>query len=194
MPLMDILDVLRQPWPWYVAGPIVGLTVPLLLLVGNKHFGVSSNLRHACAILPTRVSFFRYDWKRLGGWNLAFAGGIVLGGLTGGVLLANPEPLQLSAATQSDLAALGINFDGNLVPAQLFGAEFLTQPIRLLFLLLAGALVGFGARWAGGCTSGHAITGLANLQLPSLIAVVGFFIGGLTVTHLLLPFLLKALL
>ena len=185
---MDILEWLRQPWPWYIAGPLIGLTVPALLLLGNKSFGVSANLRHACAMLPTRNPFFRYDWRREA-WNLAFAIGILLGGLIGGVWLANPEGLQLAQDTRSALTELGIAFEGNFVPTDLFGLGALTSIGNVLLLLIGGALVGFGARYAGGCTSGHAISGLANLQFPSLVAVIGFFIGGLLMTHLLFPLL-----
>ena len=180
---MDIFEFLTRPWPWYVAGPLIGLVVPALLLLGNKCFGISGNLRTMCSWVPSNIAFFRLDWKREA-WNLAFAAGILAGGFVGGVLLANPEPLQLSAATIRDLAATGIAFNGSLVPAELFGIGALTDPRVLAFLLLGGALVGFGARWAGGCTSGHAISGLANLELPSLLAVVGFFAGGLLVTFL----------
>ena len=187
---MGIIELLRQPWPWYVAGPLIGLTVPALLLLGNKAFGISSNLRHLCATLPTRAPFFSYDWRREA-WNLAFAAGILLGGLVAGVWLADPAALDLAPATSEALASLGITFDGGFVPAQLFGAEALANPATLLFLLLGGALVGFGARYAGGCTSGHAITGLADLQLPSLVAVIGFFVGGLAGTFLLLPLLFQ---
>ena len=183
---MDILEFLRQPWPWYVAGPIIGLTVPVLLLIGNKSFGISANLRHACAVLPTKVSFFKYNWRKEI-WNLVFTLGILLGGFIGGVLLANPEPLHVAASTQADLAALGVSVDGEFVPESVFGLSSLLSLRGLLILLGGGFLVGFGARYAGGCTSGHAISGLANLQLPSLVAVVGFFVGGLVMTYLLFP-------
>lgn len=191
IPPMGIVEFLRQPWPWYVAGPLIGLTVPLLLLLGNKDFGISSNLRHVCAMIPSRVEFFRYDWRRAGGWNLAFALGIVLGGAAAATLLASPEPLQVADSTRRDLAALGIEADGGLVPGQIFGLAGLFSWKGLLLLVGGGLLIGFGTRWAGGCTSGHAITGLANLQLPSLVAVVGFFLGGLAMTHLLLPLILR---
>ncbi len=187
---MGIFDALTSPWPWYVAGPLIGLTVPLLLLLGDKWFGVSSSLRHACAVVPSRIPFFRYDWRSVGGWNLAFALGIVAGGFVGGVLLANPEPLRVAASTTADLAALGVAVDGGLAPEALFSVAALSDPRVWAILLGGGFLVGFGARYAGGCTSGHAISGLSNLQLPSLVAVVGFFVGGLAMTHLLLPLLL----
>ena len=177
-----LLAALRGPWPWWAAGPLIGLTVPLLLLLGNKC--------HACAMLPTRIPFFRYDWRREG-WNLAFALGIVLGGaLAMTPLLADPEPLRVAAATEGELAALGVTVDGGFAPAALFGAVFASWQ-GLLLVIGGGFLIGFGARWAGGCTSGHAIMGLADLQLPSLVAVIGFFAGGLIATHLLLPLLLR---
>jgi uncharacterized membrane protein YedE/YeeE len=186
---MDLIGILRSPWPWYVSGPLIGLTVPLLLLLGNKAFGISSNLRHVCAMIPNRNPFFNYDWRKVGGWNLVFACGMILGGFIGGVLLTNPEPLRLAATTERDLSALGLAADGRLVPAALFslGSPSLAG---LLIMVVGGFLIGFGTRWAGGCTSGHSISGLANLQLPSLVATVAFFIGGLIGTYLLLPLIL----
>ena len=184
---MGILDFLTQPWPWYVAGPLIGLTVPLLRLLGNKDFGISANLRHTCAVVPSRIDFFNYDWRKAGMWNLVFALGIVLGGVLGGVLLADPEPLQVASDTQAALADLGVPVDGNLAPESVFGLANLLTLRGWLVTLGGGFLIGFGARYAGGCTSGHAISGLANLQLPSLVAVVGFFIGGLITTYVLLP-------
>lgn len=184
---MGIFEFLTRPWPWYVAGPLIGLTVPVLLLIGNKHFGISANLRHMCAMLPNKVPFFNYDWRKTGGWNLVFAFGILLGGFVGGVLLANPEPLAVAEATRRDLEALGVAVDGEFVPQALFGTGALASLRSWLLLLVGGFLVGFGARYAGGCTSGHAISGLADLQLPSLVAVIGFFAGGLIMTHLLFP-------
>lgn len=192
---MSILDVLRSPWPWYVAGPLIGLIVPVLLLIDNKSFGISANLRHVCAaVAPRNVDFFRYDWRASGSWNLVFALGIVIGGFVGGVLLASPDPVVISQATRADLMELGIrNFDG-LVPRQLFSWHALTTLPGLLILVGGGLLIGFGTAYAGGCTSGHAIMGLADFQLPSLIAVIGFFTGGLVMTHVLLPVILRSLL
>jgi hypothetical protein len=186
---MGILDVLTQPWPWYVAGPLIGLTVPLLLLLGNKEFGISSNLRHVCAMIPNKIDFFNYDWRSKGGWNLMFAIGLLLGGFLGGILLANPDPVQVSAKTTSDLAALGVSVSGQLAPTEIFSWANLFSLQGFIFMVLGGFFIGFGTAYAGGCTSGHAIMGLSDLQLPSLVAVIGFFAGGLLVTHLLFPLL-----
>ncbi|MFW5972616.1 MAG: YeeE/YedE family protein [Bacteroidota bacterium] len=184
-----------QPWPWYIAGPLIGLLVPALLLIGGKVFGISANLRHACAAIPVpegrKPSFLRYDWKKTGLWNLVFAGGILVGGFIGIQVLSDPQqPLALASETVRALEGLGIDEVAGFVPAQLISWSALATPLGVLIILGGGFLIGFGARWAGGCTSGHAISGLADLQLPSLIAVIGFFIGGLLMTHVLLPLLL----
>jgi len=186
-----MLDFLYQPWPWYIAGPIIGLTVPLLLLAGGKVFGISSNLRHVCAACNIGdVEFFKYDWKKAGKWNLTFVAGAIFGGFLGGYIFANPEPIALASSTVQDLQALGIQDFHGLVPDDLFTWGALGSVTGLIVLVLGGFLVGFGARYAGGCTSGHAISGLSDLQLASLIAVIGFFIGGLIMTHLLYPIIL----
>ena len=184
--MTELLDFLRSPWPWYVGGPLIGLTVPLLLLIGNKSFGISSNLRHACAVLlpkSAKPGFFRYDWRQER-WNLMFAGGLVLGGFVAGVLLANPEPTRLSAAGVQAVRELGVEVRPGLVPAELTD---LSNPGVWLLLAVSGLLVGFGTRYAGGCTSGHAITGLSTLQGPSLIATISFFVGGILSANFLLP-------
>lgn len=181
-----------QVWPWYVAGPMIGLVVPLLLFLGGKQFGVSSNFRHMCAaIYPGRNEFLRYDWKRSGLWNLTFAAGIVMGAYMATHWFGSPDSaVAISGATTADLQALGITQFEGLVPAEIFAWDALLSVRGLVFIVGGGFLVGFGARYAGGCTSGHAISGLSALELPSLIAVLGFFVGGLIVTHLLLPLLL----
>jgi len=186
-----MLDVLYNPWPWYIAGPIIGLTVPALLLLGGKMFGVSANLRHACAACNFgNVEFFNYDWKSAGKWNFTFLIGTVIGGFLAGSIFANPEPIALAQSTVTDLQQLGIrDFDG-LVPAGLFSWDMLGTGVGLTVLVIGGFLVGFGARYAGGCTSGHAISGLSDLQIASLIAVVGFFIGGLIMTFWIYPIIL----
>ena len=186
-----MLELLSRPWPWYVAGPLIGLIVPALLVVGGKMFGISANLRTACAIVaPGKVDFFNFDWKRSSGWNLAFAIGIVIGGFIAASFLHNPDPIAISAATRADLVALGITDFRGLVPRELFSWENMLTLPGFVMLGLGGFLIGFGSSYAGGCTSGHAIMGLADLQLPSLVAVIGFFAGGLITTHFLLPLIL----
>jgi uncharacterized membrane protein YedE/YeeE len=185
----------QEPWPWYIAGPLIGLIVPTLLVFGGKVFGLSANLRHACAALPlpdrARPSFLRYDWRSAGLWNLTFALGIAAGGFLGLRVLSDPSAaLALSPETVAALRALGITNLTGIIPSELVSWSALATPVGALLILGGGFLVGFGARWAGGCTSGHAISGLADLQAPSLVAVVGFFVGGLLVTHVILPALL----
>ena len=190
--MTEMLDLLRSPWPWWVGGPLIGLTVPLLLWLGNRSFGISSNLRHLCAAaLPetAKPPFFRYDW-RAESWNLAFALGLVLAGAVFGGLLADPQPAHLSAAGAQSVRELGVAVRPGLVPAELTD---LSRPGVWALLALSGLLVGFGTRYGGGCTSGHAITGLSTLQVPSLIATVAFFAGGIFSANFLLPLLLSAL-
>ncbi|MGB3619314.1 MAG: YeeE/YedE thiosulfate transporter family protein [Catalinimonas sp.] len=187
-------EAITGPWPWYVAGPLIGLMVPALLLIGNKALGISSSLRHVCAAcVPAGIPFFKYDW-RAHRWNLLFVAGVFVGGFVAGNLLADPAPFELSAATEADLRALGVRDFSALLPADVFGWEGLFSARGLVLYVLGGFLVGFGTRWAGGCTSGHAIMGLSNLQWPSLVATVAFFAGGLLMTHAVFPYLLPWLL
>lgn len=184
-------EVASQPWPWYVAGPLLGLVVPLLLIVGGKMFSVSGSLRHICAAtFPRNIAFLKYDWKKVGMWNLIFVFGALIGGfLAVQIVPVSSVEISISDATRSDLAALGITDFTGLVPQEVISWSGLATLPGLVMIVLGGFLVGFGARYAGGCTSGHAISGLADLQFPSLVAVVGFFVGGLIGTHLLMPFL-----
>lgn len=186
-----MLDLLLRPWPWYVAGPLLGAVTVALLLVGNRALGMSGTFRSVCAIVaPRRVAFFHFDWRGSGGWNLVFAAGVALGGFVGVHLLGGGEPAALSAALVADLQALGITDLDGLLPADLFSWQAALGVRGLLTLVLGGFLVGFGASYAGGCTSGHGILGLADLQPASFVAVAGFFAGGLVAVHLVLPLLL----
>ncbi len=182
-----------QAWPWYIAGPLIGLIVPLLLFLGGKQFGISSNFRHMCAaIYPGRNEFLRYDWKRSGLWNLTFAAGVLIGAYIAAHWLSSPDAvLAISDATRADLQALGIERFEGMVPREIFAWNALLSVPALVSLVGGGFLVGFGARYAGGCTSGHAISGLSALERTSLVAVIGFFAGGLIVTHLVLPLILR---
>jgi uncharacterized membrane protein YedE/YeeE len=184
-----MLSLVSQTWPWWVSGLTIAVIMTLLIFFG-KTFGFSSNLGTICSMLGAGrlASFFRFDWKKEQ-WNLWFLVGSVIGGFISVHWLQSGEPMRLSAATVADLQKLHIPFDGKLEPSAIFNWQFAKTARGLLMFLGGGFLIGFGTRYAGGCTSGHAISGLSNLQVPSLIAVIGFFIGGLLMTHVFFPFI-----
>ena len=182
------MEVLLNPWPWYVSGPLIALIMVLLLLFG-KNFGMSSNLRTFCAIGGggKYSDFFKIDWRSYS-WNLVVVLGAIIGGYIATQFLSNGAAIEISVETIEDLKALGFQNPGKeILPPEIYSWDNVLSLKGLSILCIAGFLVGFGTRYAGGCTSGHAISGLSNLQLPSLIAVVGFFIGGLVMTHFILP-------
>ena len=182
------MDFIFEPWPWYVGGPLIALVMFLLFYYGKK-FGVSSNLETICAIggAGKLVDFFNFDWKK-SGWNLMFILGSALGGFIAYQYMSPSEAVAINPQTVQDLAAIGFKDAGaQFLPDEIFSIDTMLSVKGTAILLLSGLMVGFGARYAGGCTSGHAITGLSNLEIPSLIAVIGFFIGGLIMTWLLIP-------
>lgn len=184
-------DYLSQPWPWYIAGPLIGVTVPLLLLLGNKKLGISSTLRQLCAaVVPFNLPLLNYDWRK-DSWNLYFVAGIVIGGYLGGILLVNPEPVSISPSTIAYLKSFNINSPSGLLPSELFSWSSLLSLKGEILIVLGGFMVGFGTRYARGCTSGHGILGLSALQWPSLLATASFFLGGILVSHFVLPFILS---
>jgi uncharacterized protein len=175
-----------HPLPWYIAGPLIGLVVPALLLLGNKAFGISANFRHICAaVAPCGIEFFGHDWKKAGFWNLVFLLGVFAGATIAAVVA--PPPVQISTHTVDALRAIGVHDFSGLAPHDVFAWSSLLTLRGFSCIIVGGFLVGFGTAYAGGCTSGHAIAGLADGQLPSLLAVIGFFAGGLATTFLLLP-------
>jgi uncharacterized membrane protein YedE/YeeE len=162
-----------------------------LLILGNKSFGISSSLRHVCAAcVPANIPFFKYDWKKEV-WNLFFAGGILIGGILTAQFLSNPEPVAINAKLAGELAGYGVTNTEGLVPADLFNWPALLTLKGFILMVVGGFLVGFGTRYAGGCTSGHAIMGISNLQVPSIIATCCFMAGGFIVANLILPLILK---
>ncbi|MEY3245932.1 MAG: hypothetical protein RL253_1095 [Bacteroidota bacterium] len=188
---MSFIELIKQPWPWYVAGPIIGLMVPTLLIFGNKTFGISSSLRHVCAAcIPAKIPFFQYDWKKEL-WNLFFVFGIFLGGILTAMFLKTEQSIVVDPSLVEELSGYGITAIDGLVPEQLFSWDALGTTRGLIMMVFGGFLVGFGTRYAGGCTSGHAIMGLSNLQLPSLIATISFMAGGFIMANLILPFILS---
>jgi len=183
------MDFILSPWPWYVAGPLITFVMFLLFFFGKK-FGVSSNLENICAIggAGKLVDFFKFDWRK-NTWNLLFVVGLVIGGFISGQWLTPEVAIVLdNPQTVTDLSELGFqNIGAQYLPDEIFGTETMFSLKGFLILLIAGIFVGFGSRYAGGCTSGHAIVGLSNLEMPSLISVIGFFIGGLVMTWFILP-------
>lgn len=186
-----MIELIKQPWPWYIAGPLIGLTVPALLILGNKNFGISASLRHICAAcIPARIPFFQYNWKREI-WNLFFVAGITAGGFAAMAFLENPEPMVVSEDLKRELITYGITDYNNLVPVQIMNWESLLSLRGLIMMIGGGFMIGFGTRYAGGCTSGHSIMGLSTLQWPSLIATCCFMAGGIVMANFILPLILS---
>jgi len=185
------LNIFTSPWPWYVAGPLIGLMVPMLLIVGNKSFGISSSLRHVCAAcFPANISFFKYDWRREA-WNLFFVSGILIGAFLVAQFFSDPNPVQINPKLTTELTGYGITNYKGLVPNDLFSWQNLFTIKGFILIVIGGFLVGFGTRYAGGCTSGHSIMGLSSLQRGSLIATMSFMAGGFIMANLILPYILK---
>ena len=185
------MEFIYNAWPWYIAGPIIGLTVPALLLLGNKRLGISSTLRQLCAAAyPANIPLLNYEWKKES-WNLYFVGGIFIGGLIGGGLFANPKSIDLSPRTVETLHGMGLHDLTGLLPIELFNWSNVVQWQGILLMIFGGFLIGFGTRYARGCTSGHGIFGLASLQWTSLVAVICFFIGGIICSYTILPAIVR---
>ena len=191
------ISILHQPWHWAFSGVMIVIVMFLLLYAGRR-FGVSTSFDALCSLAGAgkRVPYFRENWKTHA-WLLVFLLGTVLGSVIATVWMQSPEPVNISQNTRDDLAELGVMAPATLaegkgyVPEEIFNFENLLTVRGFILMIVGGFIIGFGTRWAGGCTSGHAISGLSNLQLPSLVAVIGFFIGGLLMTHLLLPIILR---
>ncbi len=182
------MEILYNPWPWYISGPMIAFIMFLLIMVG-KNFGMSANLRTMCTLCGAgnNADFFKFDWKSQR-WNLIVVVGAIIGGFIASNYLTNNDTVIINPDSMENLKSLGFESAGSAyLPTELFGNGVIMDVKVLLILAIGGLLVGFGARYAGGCTSGHAISGLSDLQLPSLIAVVGFFIGGLVMIHILFP-------
>ncbi|CAM1344225.1 YeeE/YedE family protein [Tenacibaculum amylolyticum] len=182
------MEIILQPWPWYVSGPLIALILFLFFYFG-KNFGVSTNLETMCTMAGAgKVSdYFKKDWKERD-WALFFLVGLIIGGFIAANFLSTSSEILLSPETVQNLGELGFkNIGKTYVPEEIFSIENMLTIKGFAILLVAGIFIGFGTRYAGGCTSGHAITGLSSLQFPSLLAVIGFFVGGLIMTWFLLP-------
>lgn len=206
--LVQVQEFISQPWPWWMGGVTIGVTLYLLFKF-NKDFGLSANLRTMCAAdgAGKYSDFFEFEWGKQG-WNLMVALGAMFGGYIaanyfGGDGLAHVSQATVDTLNQISQQDLLTKSSVPIVPGQdvihdeipafwnLYSWGSLFSIRGLIIIVGGGFLIGFGARYAGGCTSGHAISGIANMQLPSLIAVIGFFVGGLIMTWLLLPYILQ---
>lgn len=184
-----MIEFIKQPWHWFISGASIAFIMFTMIFFG-KVFGFSSNFRTICAACGAgkRINYFNYDWRSQM-WNLAFLVGSVIGGYIANRFLSTGEPVQIAQTTINDLSTLGFDAPTGMQPMEIFGIQALFTLKGFVILAVGGLLIGFGTRYAAGCTSGHAISGLSNLQLPSLIAVIGFFIGGLIMTYFILPIL-----
>jgi len=182
------MNSIYDSWPWYISGPAIALVLFLLLMMG-KRFGMSSNLRTLCTICGAgkKVEFFKFDWKAQK-WNLIVVVGVIIGGFIAFNFLTENSAVDVNNEVTQELKTLGFSdTDSAYLPEKLYSVDALSSVKTWIILIAAGLLVGFGTRYAGGCTSGHAISGLSALQFPSLLAVIGFFAGGLTMVHVLFP-------
>ena len=185
------MEFLHQPLPWFAGGILIGLMVPALLIFGNKQFGISSSLRHVCAALASgNVKYFKYDWKKES-WNLFLVLGLLVGGAIAATFMSNPHDIAISDGTKSELIKMGITDFSTYIPKQIFSWDNLMTLPGFLVMIVGGFLVGFGARYANGCTSGHCIMGNSLLNVGSLISTICFFIGGLITTWLIHPLIFK---
>ena len=183
-----IMEIVTHTWHWAISGFLIGM-VMLSLNYFGKVFGMSSNLRSLCSMtgIGKSISFFDWDWKSQR-WNLVVVFGAMFGGYVAVHFLSDDSNVAINPKTIEQLAALKIDApNGKLLPATLFGEDIFQSPKMILILIIGGILIGFGSQYAGGCTSGHAISGMSNLQLPSLKAVIGFFVGGFIMAHFILP-------
>jgi uncharacterized membrane protein YedE/YeeE len=188
---MDIIETLSRPWPWWISGPLLGLMVPVLLLAGNKEFGISSTFRHLCAMVTSKPAYLKYDWKKQGGWQLALALGVVAGGWLAAAFFGGARMPALTVEARQLFQSWGVALDSSGYQPDFLARWSEAWSARgLVSLVFGGFLVGFGTRWANGCTSGHAIMGLSLLSGGSLVATLGFFAGGTLASWLLVPVVL----
>jgi uncharacterized membrane protein YedE/YeeE len=185
-----MIEWIKQPWPWWISGPLIGLMVPALLIIGNKPFGISSSLKHICAAcIPANISFFKYDWKKEA-WSLFLVAGVVIGAFIAWNWLSYHN-ISINPKLMSELKNYGISNSSQMVPEEVISWHSLATLKGFVMIIVGGFLVGFGTRYGDGCTSGHAIMGLSNLQWSSLVATCSFFGGGMIMSNFILPYILR---
>lgn len=181
------MEFILQPWPWYLSGFLIAFSMFLMFYFG-KQLSISSNLENLCSISGAGkwMDYFKFDLRKKR-WNIAFMLGLIVGGFLTTSFLVNDQKVLISQETITDLQELGFENPGeSYLPSKMFSIKSMTVK-SVSILLIGGFLIGFGARYAGGCTSGHAIVGLSSFELPSLISTIGFFIGGLIMTWFIYP-------
>ena len=148
-------------------------------------------MRDICAIIaPKKIAYFNYNWREYL-WRVLFVAGITFGGFVGATALKSPGMIQISGGVRQILASFNVTDYSALVPLNLFSWASLLTLRGFTLVVVGGFLVGFGTRYADGCTSGHTIHGISNFHRSSIIASLCFFAGGLFTTYVVLPLLLK---
>jgi uncharacterized membrane protein YedE/YeeE len=190
--MQTIINYISQPWPWWVAGPLIGLVIILLQWIDNKPLAASSSYRHVCsAAFPNGIPFLtNYNWKAES-WNLFFVAGIAIGGFLTAIILSHPSNIAISNETSQQLQSMGLKDVNGFAPSQLFSFAALQTFPGITIMVFGGFLIGFGSRYAGGCVSGHCMTGISDLQWTSLLATACIFVGGIFTSYYLLPLILK---
>lgn len=153
------------PWHWAIAGALIGLLTLTLLFVANRRLGISTGFENVCALVVKAPYFQRESLLRSNNWRLPLLAGLVVGGFLSAVIGGGWEPTW--ALGKFD-AEIGWNAGG-----------------KVIWMFGGGLLIGFGTRLAGGCTSGHGIFGMSNLELPSIVSTVSFMAAGIVTTNLI---------
>ncbi len=157
------------PLHWAAGGAGIAAVTLILLFVANRRLGISTGFDNVCSLV-VNAPYFRGPGAAGRDWHFLFLGGLVLGGA-------------LSAVLGGGWALTWA--------AGMFDREIGWGPAgKLLWMFAGGLFIGFGTRLAGGCTSGHGIFGLSNLELPSLVTTVSFMAGGIVTTNLIYRVLL----
>lgn len=162
---MDLILNDIAPIHWAAGGALISLVTVALLFVGNRQLGVSSSFDDICSLVVNTAYFRRETLLAGGSWRFPLLGGLLLGGVLSAVLGGGWEPTWALGRFDE---AIGWSAGG-----------------KVMWMFAGGLLIGFGTRFGGGCTSGHGIFGLSNLELPSLVTTVSFMLGGIVFTNIL---------
>lgn len=158
--------IFLKQWSPYAVGVGIGVLICLTFLLSDRPIGCSTAYARTSGMIErlfrgavVEGKPYYKQFPLVIDWEWMLVAGAVIGGF-------------LSAVLSGD-------FRIEWVPAK-WMETFGTSPLlRCFSAVIGGILVGFGARWAGGCTSGHGISGTAQMAVSSWMAVVCFFIGGI---------------